>query len=275
MQKANIKFKGLLNTRDLCHLSQYSCLNIKPKMLYRSARIDKLSHKQRAKFLKDNNIGIVIDLRNEVEIKQGHKLTFEDSVTFYNIPILGKEFFGITHEKHVSTGLKREAKRYSLEYLDHQFIVDMYKRCLFDETAQKNIRKFFDILLDNKDHKGILFNCQSGKDRTGLIAMLLLHIFKVDDSAIVEDYSMTGQYLESYVKRTIFLINLGFCLGGISRHFRRLLFSMLDTRKEYMLDTIKAVNEKYGSLDNYIKDALHVDEEQQEKLRQIYCTKKK
>ncbi|KAJ2437169.1 hypothetical protein IWW46_005451, partial [Coemansia sp. RSA 2440] len=41
----------------------------------------------------------------------------------------------------------------------------------------------------------ILFHCQHGKDRTGIVAMLLLAILGVDDSIIAEDYALSEKCL--------------------------------------------------------------------------------
>ena len=38
---------------------------------------------------------------------------------------------------------------------------------------------------------GVLFHCESGKDRTGLIAALLLLLCDVEEKAIVEDYRLS------------------------------------------------------------------------------------
>ncbi|MBY4797719.1 tyrosine-protein phosphatase [Collinsella sp. AGMB00827] len=40
-----------------------------------------------------------------------------------------------------------------------------------------------------------LFHCRAGKDRTGVIAMLLLGLAGVDDDHIVEDYAASGEHM--------------------------------------------------------------------------------
>lgn len=42
---------------------------------------------------------------------------------------------------------------------------------------------------------GVLFHCGAGRDRTGLVAMLLLGLAGVEPSAIVSDYQLTAQGL--------------------------------------------------------------------------------
>lgn len=42
--------------------------------------------------------------------------------------------------------------------------------------------------------KGVLFHCTAGKDRTGVVAMLLLDLIGVDEEVIVLDYAASGEY---------------------------------------------------------------------------------
>jgi len=49
---------------------------------------------------------------------------------------------------------------------------------------------------------GLLFHCVAGKDRTGLIAALLLALADVEPEAIAQDYAVSAQHLrEGYLQR--------------------------------------------------------------------------
>lgn len=45
---------------------------------------------------------------------------------------------------------------------------------------------------------GVLFHCQVGRDRTGMIALLLLHLLRVERSALVDDYQCSHHNLQAY-----------------------------------------------------------------------------
>jgi protein-tyrosine phosphatase len=47
----------------------------------------------------------------------------------------------------------------------------------------------------------VLFHCSAGKDRTGIIAAILLALADVDDETIVEDYAMTGHVAGPLIER--------------------------------------------------------------------------
>lgn len=46
----------------------------------------------------------------------------------------------------------------------------------------------------DEEHLPALFNCQAGKDRTGIAAALVLRLLGVDDDTIVEDFALSNRY---------------------------------------------------------------------------------
>ena len=258
-----IRIKGLRNARDLGQLSDVTHYRIKKNVLIRSSRLDKMSEKRRNKFFTDYNIKTVIDLRTDVEINESKKINFPPSVTYIKIPILTKRFFGITHEKKMSKVLKKESIRYLDKVKKDEYLVEMYKSILFDEESQKYFREFFDCLIAHEDG-AILYHCTSGKDRTGIVTMFILSIIGISEQTIIEDYAASTYFNRSYIRTRIFLLRVAIILD---RKFRRLLASMLYSKKEYLQKTIEAINEKYGSINNYMVMVLGLTEEKQMIIR--------
>lgn len=61
------------------------------------------------------------------------------------------------------------------------------------------ICKIFHFILDNLDGC-ILFHCQAGKDRTGVLAMILMGLAGVSKEDIIANYEVTHTYLKENVK---------------------------------------------------------------------------
>ena len=59
--------------------------------------------------------------------------------------------------------------------------------------------KIFHFILDNIDGC-LLFHCQAGKDRTGVLAMILMGLAGVSKEDIVANYEVTHTYLKEHVK---------------------------------------------------------------------------
>jgi protein-tyrosine phosphatase len=64
--------------------------------------------------------------------------------------------------------------------------------CAWLDHSHSRIAKIFDAMAGAEDV--LLFHCASGKDRTGIIAALLLGLAGVTDDIIVADYTLTAQF---------------------------------------------------------------------------------
>jgi protein-tyrosine phosphatase len=56
------------------------------------------------------------------------------------------------------------------------------------------------MLADDATHP-VVFHCAAGKDRTGLVAALLLSLLGVDDETVAADYALTSEHIDELVER--------------------------------------------------------------------------
>ncbi|KAI7828408.1 protein-tyrosine phosphatase-like protein, partial [Kickxella alabastrina] len=91
----------------------------------------------------------------------------------------------------------------------------------------------------------ILFHCQHGKDRTGIVAMLLLGILGVDDDIIAADYALSQKNLETVRDRMI-LLDMG--AVGLPESF-------CDSPASAMHNLLRHIRAKYGSVRGYLLSA--------------------
>ncbi|KAJ1960668.1 hypothetical protein GGI12_003676 [Dipsacomyces acuminosporus] len=89
----------------------------------------------------------------------------------------------------------------------------------------------------------ILFHCQHGKDRTGIVAMLLLGILDVDDDIITEDYSLSQKNLEP-VRSRMELLDMG--AVGLPPSF-------CDSPAPVMRNLLRHIRKNYGSIRGYLR----------------------
>ena len=67
------------------------------------------------------------------------------------------------------------------------FFLKVYRGITLSEESKEAYAKFLKLVLENE--KGsVLFHCTSGKDRTGIASLLLLHILGVDKETIIGDH---------------------------------------------------------------------------------------
>ena len=83
----------------------------------------------------------------------------------------------------------------------------------------------------------VAFHCSAGKDRTGLVAALLLRAAGVPDEAIVEDYVLTDARIVGLRPQLLADgIALGFPADGYAR--------MLEARAENLLDALERFDDE-------------------------------
>ena len=121
----------------------------------------------------DNLNLTVIDLRTKEEISRKKNVFDNNKYNYFNVVLKGADI--PKREKDIVPG-----------YIE---ILDDYKQ----------IRKVLEIIKNSKG--SILYNCTSGKDRTGVITMLLMLIAGVSEDDIIADYSISYVYLREDIRK--------------------------------------------------------------------------
>lgn len=123
------------------------------------------------------------------------------------------------------------------------------------DVCTKEVKQVFDVFADDKNWP-VLVHCTQGKDRTGLIVMLVLWLAQVEDNIIEEDYVLSESELapekESRLKE-IGAIGLSeqfaVCPPGLAK------------------DVHSHIQEKYGSVEKYLLEKVGVSRETLENVK--------
>lgn len=130
-------------------------------------------------FLRDYGVAVSIDLRSPEEIKRiPNLLADEPWVEFINIPVYNKQVAGAVAKSSPDHFVKWP---------------DLYIS-MIDSQAEW-IRDVFNALAEKSGSGAVMFNCTTGKDRTGMITALLLALAGVSYYDIVADYCVSQVYL--------------------------------------------------------------------------------
>lgn len=114
-------------------------------------------------------------------------------------------------------------------------------------------------LIANAPDGIVLFHCTAGKDRTGLIAALLLLIAGADEATIIEDYAMTGALIAPMLEN---LIREAELRGDDVDAFRPLLACTPET----MAATLAELEAVHGGVESYLA-SIGIDGDALAKLR--------
>lgn len=174
---------GTRNTRELGGYRTKSGLLIKPHSLLRSDALDRLTAED-ARLLSDYGVGCIIDLRFPEDVRRQ-----PDRLELFDRPA---EYAAISLQEPV------RKKRYAGEFPPSMW--ELY--CWMLDDSQEQFRQVFETIA-RFPGRCILFHCSGGKDRTGMVAMLLLKLAGVDDETVIGDYALTETVMkELFVLQT-------------------------------------------------------------------------
>ncbi|KAJ7490253.1 protein-tyrosine phosphatase-like protein [Mycena galericulata] len=231
-----VTISGVINVRDLGELPSqiYPNLVTKPRFLYRSAELSGVTQEGKAQ-LRELGIAQVFDLRSDTEIeKYNTPLPDIEGVAIQHVPVFKKDDYSP----------EMMAKRYQL-YASG-------KTELYSQILDHGGRAFGAILRHVRDrpNEGLLFHCTAGKDRTGVIAAILLKLAGVANETIAHDYALTrigreparAMIMKRLSKEPLFASNNEAALN---------MFSCRDTTMIAFLEMLDSA--KYSGVEEYLK----------------------
>ncbi len=228
-----IKLEKMVNTRDLGGYETQSGTYTRAHKYIRASSPAQASVKDIAD-LKAYGVKAVIDLRSDFE-KEHQKNPFqnEKDIDYYEVNLFDSSKASVVPE---------EVKQY-------RDLGGVYLYTL--ESSKARFKDVFDIFL-KYPYEGVLFHCSAGKDRTGMVAALLLDLVGCHEYDIVKDYS------ESYEN------NLEINEGLAEMMNNEEAKQYLKSSPRYMMEFLDYLREHYGSAKEYLLEiGMQIDDVEQ------------
>lgn len=261
-------FTTLRNFRPVCEPN-----------VFRSAALDELSQNEAEQLCESFRSGILLDLRNDDEIEKSQKKASVGAQWFYaqllvaeidgdpsqndnkpsnklsrvHLPILQNvdDFWDVTIA-HMPTWQRMSATalnivqsgaldRAAARYLESQGLFGLYRSML--QSGGPAFCQGLNVCLQSTGP--ILVHCQKGKDRTGLLSMMLQHCAGASHDELIQAYSLSEERL------------------GLGQDHQRIRAG--NSNNDYidwnlfrgspaqaMIDTLDWMESRYGSIDGYL-----------------------
>jgi protein-tyrosine phosphatase len=146
-------------------------------------------------------------------------------------------------------------------------MIDEYRQFPTRNGAQRAVRQVFSLL--GAGHP-VLTHCFAGKDRTGFVIATVLEVLGVDRDTIVADYLRSNaavpqlrEHISEMIKQRS---DVELTPEVMTFTEARLSDGVLGVRPEYLDAARHTIDEEFGSLDAYLRDA-GVSEADVERLR--------
>jgi protein-tyrosine phosphatase len=182
----HIKFEAVLNFRDLGGYRTKQGRRVAWRRLYRSGEMHLMTGNDLTRLKEEVSLASILDLRNDLETKkQGVEPVNELGVRYFNVS-LATGAPDINRENRIIRGYSNMGEVY-LFFVSHK------------EYGRRMV-KALEIVAE-ADNYPLVFHCSAGKDRTGVLAALILSVLGVADDDIIQDYTLTAPFMRQLFDR--------------------------------------------------------------------------
>ncbi|MFC4015822.1 tyrosine-protein phosphatase [Nonomuraea purpurea] len=238
----HIKFANLCNFRDIGGYATENGRSIQWQRLYRADSLGWLAGDDLTTF-RALRVRTVIDLRHPSEVEKSGRVPESEGQHYRNLPIEGRRWNISVYREE--TGVAR-------------YLADRYLEVTEDGIG--NLRTALETIA-RADSAPVVIHCAAGKDRTGILAAMVLSLAGVAEDDIVADYALTGLATERFMtdwreRHPDAPMWAGFGLAPA------------ETMRLFLAD----MNALHGSIERYVTNVLRVTPATIDELREHLLT---
>lgn len=178
-----VPFEGVFNFRDLGGYRTLDGRLTRWGRLFRSDALHDLTNDDLALFRR-LGVSSIVDLRSSAEVaRTGRGLLDLESLRFVNAPVLSD----------AEAEEPREESAFDASYLTRRYLqyLELGAPAFVAAISEMTVAENYPLV----------FNCFLGKDRTGVLAALVLSCLGVEREAIVRDYAVTDERVQMIVDK--------------------------------------------------------------------------
>lgn len=256
------QFIGITSAHNARQLGGYVIgdRQVRKDLLLRSARLSGLSPEDSALLADRYHVQCIYDFRSQDEaLASPDVIPGNARYLSISLPFAGKETSSMTF------GSNEEMIGMLLKYADNPMIQDMcmhiYDKIFFEEQSQDVYRRFFaDLMTVDPEQGAVLWHCTQGKDRTGSASAMLLAALGADRELIMADFCLSKEYYDPHVAK----------IKTENDTQAYVINTLISVNPAIFEATLDKVDERYGSLRNYLTECIGVTPEMMAVLRDRY-----
>lgn len=264
-QKIELKNQliGITSAHNARQLGGYQIgdQRIKDNQLLRTAKISELSEEDSTLLSDKYKVQCIYDFRGKKESLSAPDV-IPGKARYLSLAL---SFSGEESETDTKFENEKQMIGMLLQYADHPSIqamcTSMYDVIFFEESSQEVYRQFFADLLTVKPEDGaVLWHCTQGKDRAGSASAMLLAALGADRELIMADFILSKDYYDPMTSK----------IKAETESQQTVINTLISANPAIFEATLNKVDEKYGSLRNYLTECLGVTPEMMNVLRDRY-----
>ena len=253
------RFRDRLNFRDLGGLECEDGRKVKEGLFYRGVQLDRFNKEELEEFRK-LKMKTIMDLRSKQEIEKTPDPYIDGANVIEHSGLVVK---GCEDIDWSPAGMRKIGGA-AQDQLNQ--IRGYYKKIAIKNEAFRLMMKEVE-----EGNLPLYFHCMTGKDRTGVAAIVLLLALGVKEEEIRKDYLASNIYRKDILKES---------LASVAEEAKghpelAHLVQIQDGVSEEIFDTvISSIYENYGNVENYLYEDYGLDREKINALQQKYLISK-
>ena len=259
----SLGFEGLANARDLGGMIGMDGRRIKTGKLVRSSLLCRATEKDLERL--PQVVSLVVDFRSDAErkLQSDPELAGVEHVA---LPAVAGAAPGVTREED---SLQAVLILLNDPEKARAHMIRTYRDIITSTFSLAQYERFFRLLLEGRE-RAILWHCTAGKDRAGMAAFFVEKLLGVSDETLRADYMKSNDYLTEEVEQMAH----AFASHGEAIHPEAVDY-MFGAKIEFLDVVEQSITEHYGTYDTFFREGLHLSDEDQVRLREMYleaCT---
>ena len=262
----NVAIKSVPNIRSLDGFSTTDGRRVKNGMFLRSGSLSRLTPDDADYLQSVVRLSLVIDLRTTMEVKKDPDVIIP-GVRYVNVPLaevidtIVKDLLEILYAKGETA---RERAFYTAEFANIGIVSEIYHKLTESPHFEASLKHIIQLLLESEGP--VLFHCTSGKDRTGILAALILYILGCSKEDIICDYNASAVSFRTMIEQ----LKRELQKFGYSREIQNKLHKILSVAPEEISSFLDDIESHYGSSSERIMKAIGFGEKELKTLRDKY-----
>lgn len=243
-----------VNFRDIGGVAGHGGRAIQRGRLFRGGQLFELPTAAKHALRDRQGIRTILDLRSAVELGKE-----PDG----DIPGVRHVHFDVM--QNVDALNKENPMRNTNADVAERYLTAVYGHFVTNDEANACFRGIAELLAGSPDG-GVYFHCYAGKDRTGIVAAVLLSILGASEAAIFADYMRTAIGRREENARLVAEARQ----AGRTEDEVGAMAVFLGVKEGYLRNTFMAAERLYGSFDGYVRSGIGISDQTIDGIRAAY-----
>jgi protein-tyrosine phosphatase len=228
----HIKLEAVTNFRDLGGYQARGGRTLAWRRVYRSGEFSRMTRNDFDRLTGEIGLASILDLRSTIErARQGTGLLSAAGIRHHPVPF-------IADGGDRNSDLRR--------YKDFSSMGEFYVYLVGKPEFGRRIIEALEVIAAPENHP-LVFHCAIGKDRTGILAAVLLSALDVADEDIIEDYTLSAPYMVELISYKDKDPEIATAVKVLPGYF----WEAVPESMNLLLSTLK---KEYGSTVGYLKE---------------------